>query len=121
MEILGLFTLFALKHLIADYYLQFSWMIKHKAIYGHWKGLAHSEFHGFLTLLVLWFSGYGFIWSLLMGVLDTALHYHIDYVKSNIWKSKNLGPSNQMYWAVHGTDQFLHMMTYVLIIFLGVA
>ena len=121
MEILGLFTLFALKHLIADYYLQFSWMIKHKAIYGHWKGLAHSELHGFLTWLVLWFSGFGFFWSLLMGVLDTALHYHIDYVKSNIWKNKNLGPSDQMYWAVHGTDQFLHMMTYVLIIFLGVA
>ena len=121
MEILGLFTLFALKHLIADYYTQYSWMIRDKATYGAWGGIAHAGWHGILTFFVLEIFGLPFILSLLFGILDSVLHYHIDYVKSNFWKSKNLGPSNQMYWAVHGTDQFLHIMTYVLIILLGVA
>lgn len=121
MEILGLFTLFALKHLIADYYTQYSWMIRDKATYGAWGGIAHAGWHGILTFFVLEIFGLPFILSLLFGILDSVLHYHIDYVKSNFWKSKNLGPSDQMYWAVHGTDQFLHIMTYVLIILLGVA
>ena len=121
MEILGLFTLFALKHLIADYYTQYSWMIKDKGIYGAWGGIAHAGWHGILTFFVLEIFGLPFILSFLFGILDSVLHYHIDYVKSNFWKSKNLGPSDQMYWAVHGTDQFLHIMTYVLIILLGVA
>ena len=120
MEILGLFTLFALKHLIADYYLQFSWMIKDKGTYGAWGGIAHAKFHGLLTFLLLLLFVNPLI-AFLFGALDSIIHYHVDYVKSNFWKSKNLGPSDQMYWAVHGTDQFLHMMTYVLIIFLGVA
>ena len=121
MEILGLFTLFALKHLIADYYTQYSWMIKDKSTYGAWGGIAHAGWHGILTFFVLEIFGLPFILSFLFGILDSLLHYHIDYVKSNFWKSKNLGPSDQMYWAVHGTDQFLHIMTYVLIILLVVA
>lgn len=111
--LLGLFT----KHLIADYYLQFSWMIKEKGNYGSWKGLAHSELHGFLTFLLLWNLEMSFVWSLTMGLLDTVLHYHIDWVKSNLWKKKQLGPNDQLYWMIHGTDQFLHMMTYMLILY----
>ena len=49
---------------------------------------------------------------------DYVFHYHIDYVKSNLWKRYNYGPNDQMYWVIHGTDQFLHLMTYVLIIYL---
>ena len=115
---LGLLTGFLVKHMIADYYLQYSWMIKHKGTYGHWKGMAHSELHGFFTWLLLFYFGFGFFWALLMGLLDTFLHYHIDYAKSNLWKRSNYGPNDQMYWVIHGTDQFLHMMTYVLIIYI---
>ena len=53
-----------------------------------------------------------------MAGLDYVLHYHIDFVKSNLWKKYNYGPNDQMYWAIHGTDQFLHMMTYVLILYI---
>ena len=115
---LGLLTGFTLKHLIADYYLQFSWMIKHKGNYGAWKGMVHSEFHGFLTFALLWWFGFGFFWSVAMGLLDAVIHYHIDWTKSNIWKKNKYGPNDQAYWMIHGTDQFLHMMTYVLIIWI---
>ena len=120
MEILGLFTLFALKHLIADYYTQYSWMLKDKGTYGAWGGVAHAKLHGLFTFIILLLY-VNPLTAFLFGALDSIIHYHIDYVKSNFWKSRNLGPADQMYWIVHGTDQFLHIMTYVLIILLGVA
>ncbi len=115
---LAMITALLIKHVIADYFMQFSWMIRDKGNYGAWRGLAHSEFHGFLTWLVLWYLGVPFIWAVVMGVLDTVIHYHVDYVKSNFWKSRKLGPSDQLYWVTHGVDQLLHFMTYILVVFL---
>jgi hypothetical protein len=118
-DALPLFIGFLTKHMIADYYMQYSWMMKYKGTYGHWKGMAHSEFHGFLTFALLWWFGFGFFWSVAMGLLDAIIHYHIDWTKSNLWKAKKLGPNDQAYWMIHGTDQFLHLMTYVLILHLS--
>ena len=107
------------KHTLADYYFQYSWMIKHKGSYGHWKGMAHSELHGLLTWIVLMLCGVPIIWAAILGILDTVVHYHIDYVKSNFWKSRNLGPADQMYWVTHGVDQLLHLLTYIAITWLS--
>jgi len=115
---LGLLTGFLVKHMIADYYLQYSWMIKDKGTYNARGGIAHSGLHALLTFILLYLFGFGYFWSLLMAVLDYLLHYHIDFVKSNLWKRNNYGPNDQMYWVIHGTDQFLHMMTYILIIYI---
>jgi len=116
---LALITLLMVKHVIADYFMQFRWMTKHKSEYGHWKGMAHSEFHGLLTWVVL--SPFvGWILALGLALLDTFVHYHVDYVKSNFWKSKNLGPTDKLYWATHGVDQLLHFLTYVAIVALCV-
>ena len=112
-------TLLMAKHVIADYFMQYSWMIKHKGTYGHWKGMAHSGYHGILTALVfVLFLEQANWFSILLGLLDSVIHHHVDYVKSNFWKSKKLGPSDQMYWVAHGVDQFLHFMTYVLLVIL---
>ena len=115
---LGLLTGFTLKHLIADYYLQYSWMIKDKGTYNAIGGIAHSGLHAIFTFTLLYLFGFGYFWSFPMAVLDYLLHYHIDYTKSNIWKRNKYGPNDQMYWVIHGTDQFLHMMTYILIIWI---
>ncbi|MDA8847304.1 DUF3307 domain-containing protein [bacterium] len=112
--IIGLLT----KHMVADYYTQYSWMMRGKGTYGAFGGLAHSGWHGILTLMVLNFLGINFWWALLMGLLDSVVHYHIDYVKTNIWKSRDYTPEDHAYWMIHGTDQFLHLMTYVLILHL---
>ena len=46
-----------IKHVIADYFMQYSWMIKDKGKYGAWGGLAHSGWHGVLTSAVIaWFG-----------------------------------------------------------------
>jgi len=117
MEILGLFTLFALKHLLADYFLQFSFMFKDKGIYGGKGGISHSGVHGVGTFLILTTVTSPFL-AILFGILDSLLHYHIDFTKSYIRNNFKYPEYGNAYWMLHGTDQFLHMMTYVLIIFL---
>lgn len=116
MELIA-FTLFILKHTIADYFTQYSWMIKDKATYGAVGGLVHAGWHGILTSIIVWnITTFSLIPVILFGLLDSIIHYHVDYVKSNVWKSKNYTPDNQMYWVTHGTDQMLHLFTYVFII-----
>ena len=116
MELIA-FTLFIIKHTIADYLTQYNWMIKDKATYGAFGGLAHAGWHGVLTSIVVrHITTFSLIPVILFGLIDSIIHYHVDYVKSNVWKSKNYGPNDQMYWVVHGIDQMLHLFTYVFII-----
>lgn len=119
MEVLALVTLFLVKHTIADYFLQYGWMIKDKGSYGKWGGIAHAKLHGFFTILILllFIDPY---YAFLYGVLDSIVHYHVDYVKSNFWKSRNLTAQDQAYWVAHGVDQLLHLLTYIGIIYLCV-
>lgn len=117
-DALYLFIGLLFKHLVADYYTQYHWMMKGKGTYGAFGGIAHAGWHGILTMAVLNSLSINLWWSLLMGLLDFVIHYHIDYVKTNLWKSKAYTPADQMFWAIHGTDQFLHLMTYVLILYI---
>ena len=104
------------KHTIADYFLQYGWMIRDKGTYGAKGGIAHAGVHGLLTFVVLTACGISPLWALLMGVLDSVIHYHVDYAKSNFWKEKKLTAADQLYWVSHGIDQYLHVLTYYLII-----
>ena len=115
---IGLFALFTLKHIVADYFLQFSWMIRDKGFYGEWGGIAHSGMHAFFTLFVLLLANTGLhiILLTLLSILDGVIHYHIDWVKSNVWREKRYTSQDQMYWVTHGVDQGMHFMTYILII-----
>ena len=115
---IGLFALFTVKHIIADYFLQFSWMIRDKGFYGEWGGIAHSGMHAFFTLFVLLLANTGLhiILLTLLSILDGVIHYHIDWVKSNVWREKRYTSQDQMYWVTHGVDQGMHFMTYILII-----
>ena len=107
------------KHIIADYFMQYPWMYKHKGKYGHPGGVAHAVWHGILTNIVLLYF-VGPITAALFGTLDAILHYHIDYVKSNYSIRNPMQPSEQRYWIVHGTDQLLHILTYVFLVWLFV-
>jgi hypothetical protein len=49
-------------------------------------------------------------------VLDTLMHYHIDFIKENFIKYKNITKENSSWWVILGADQLLHTLTYVLII-----
>ena len=105
------------KHIIADYYMQYPWMFKHKGKYGHPGGIAHSVWHGILTnIVLLYFTDP--ITATMLGILDALIHYHVDYTKSKAWAKYQVTPSDQKYWIIHGTDQLAHGMTYFLIVHL---
>lgn len=114
-----LVTLLLVKHAVADFFLQRSFMFRDKHIYAGPGGLVHAGTHGLLTFLAiviclpnLWF------FAVLFGKMDAVLHYHIDYVKSN-WNVKTQAqPSETRYWYAFGLDQIAHSLTYVLIIYI---
>ena len=112
---LAMITLLLIKHIVADYFMQYSWMIRDKGTYGAWGGIAHSGWHGILTLLVLYQFFIPWYLLILLPLFDFIIHYHVDYVISNFWKSRNLVPADQMYWVTHGVDQLLHLLTYIAI------
>ena len=114
MEFNILFWLFT-KHIIADYYMQYPWMFKHKGTYGHPGGIAHAIWHGILTNIVLLYF-VGPFTAALLGTLDAILHYHIDYAKNKVWERFPTNSSEQKYWIIHGTDQLAHGMTYFLLV-----
>jgi len=120
---LAVLTWLMVKHVVADYFLQTSWMISEKADYGKAGGLVHAGEHGLLTAVTLLFFGVGW-WVILFALLDFILHYHIDWCKSNYLRGNfRFAPwpydsDDPQYWWAMGIDQFLHYMTYVLIVFL---
>ena len=114
-EILLLLTLLMFKHTVVDFYIQRSFMFADKHIYGARGGLVHAGMHGVGTAIVL----VGFFNSaavLLVACFDSIAHYHVDYAKSKIQKAKNYTINDTKYWILFGTDQFLHFVTYIVIL-----
>lgn len=105
------------KHYIFDYFVQTKYQFKDKHIYGGDGGMLHAGLHGIGSFIVLWSAGVGFWSALAVGfLLDTILHYHIDYIKSSSLATANppLTPNDHQYWIMHGIDQGAHFATYVL-------
>jgi len=111
------------KHYLADYFLQTSWMIKDKVDYGKPGGLVHAGEHGILTWITLCFFINPFM-ALAYGLIDSVLHYHIDWTKSNYiqgkfrFSSQYLNQYDTEWWWAMGIDQTLHFFTYVLLVWL---
>ena len=123
MEFVALFliALFILKHLIVDFFLQKEYQWKNKGTYGHPGGLLHAGLHGVSTMLVLsWLVTPQFF--IVLGLFDAVTHYHIDWAKMRINAKMGWGPNtHEQFWWMVGLDQFLHMLTYILIVAVVVA
>lgn len=104
------------KHVIIDYVLQTQDQIHRKGTYGDWVGFTHSLQHGIGTLGVVAIFGRDLSPLLFIGipVLDTILHYNIDWTKMN-FGCKDM--SNKLFWWHLGIDQFAHQVTYLFIAF----
>ena len=108
-----LLTLFVIKHFIADFLLQFNYMIEEKGRYLATGGVQHSAIHGILTYFILLYFTNPHTASML-ALLDFVIHYHIDWAKMNL--SQGLTTDNHKFWIWLGFDQMLHYLTYILII-----
>ena len=114
-EILFLLTLLMFKHTVVDFYIQRSFMFADKHIYGGGGGLVHAGMHGVGTAIVL-FGFFSPAAVLLVACFDSIVHYHVDYAKSKIQQAKNYTINDTKYWVLFGTDQFLHFVTYIVIL-----
>jgi hypothetical protein len=111
--ILLLFT----KHFIIDFPLQNRFQYSNKGTYMHPGGLLHSGLHGLGTYFCLVY--FAPIAALYLAVVDAVLHYHIDWAKMNLNAKLGWGPTtHEEFWWLLGFDQYLHVLTYVFIVFM---
>ena len=112
--VLLLLCLLLFKHIIADYFLQKPW--NDKGVYGGKGGIHHAIIHGIGTLIVLFYFVTPAM-AIILSFLDGIIHYHIDYAKTNIKSKFKLNRAQTLYWGLHGVDQYLHILTYILIVY----
>lgn len=108
-----------LKHVICDGPLQSLQMVRDKSTYGKPLGVLHAAIHIGGSLIVLWIAGLGLTLSLGLAVLDGLIHYHTDFFKENVVKFGGWTPADSPFWWALTTDQAVHHMTYVLIVWLA--
>lgn len=105
------------KHMVADFYLQTPYQYLNKGTYGHPGGFIHAGIHVALTPLVYLILAPG---SLLLaaGIAlgEFAVHYHIDWFKERITRKNGWTARDRGFWFALGTDQFLHGLTYLVLV-----
>ena len=108
--------LIQVKHVIADYMLQSRFILDNRHRYGHPGGLLHVGFHVVGTVIIL--IGLGTAWSViaLIALLEALFHYHLDWAKDNFTRSRGLGTEDALFWWAMGIDQFLHQLSYIVMI-----
>ena len=112
-------VLLQFKHFAIDWCWQTPYELSFKGIYGHWGGLGHSFKHAFgsmLCLLPLLTHGPTLM---LIGLVDFALHYHIDWVKVQVNQLLQAQPQHKLFWVLLGFDQLLHQLTYLCLVYLA--
>ena len=107
------------KHFICDGPLQTLAMVKAKGHYGHPTGLLHSFIHAVGTMLVLVGFGFTSLLVLLLGLLDFAIHYHVDFAKENVVRRAGWTPTQGYFWWALSADQMAHQLTYLLIAYIA--
>ena len=126
-DILVLLMIFQVKHLIADFFLQFPYMYKNKGKTTGWvKPLAmhafvHMSFTFFIVSMYCIYAnvppeiGAGIVWGLML--FDFCTHFIIDR-----WKAtRKGGPDTERFWYYLGIDQGLHQVVMILMVYvLGV-
>ncbi len=118
-EILLLVLLLFTKHFVVDFPLQHRYQYSNKGTYGHPGGILHAVLHGVGTYLCfVWFAPMAAVY---LALIDTVVHYHIDWAKMNLNSRFGWGPqTHEQFWWLLGFDQYLHAITYVALISLVV-
>ena len=108
-------VLFAVKHALCEFVLQTAAQRRSTAIYGSRGGLIHAGLHGIASLPAILLLDHSVLVPAIVAG-EFVVHYHVDWLKMAIIRARGLGPDDRMYWIVFGADQFLHQMTYVIIL-----
>ena len=114
--ILLLVAAFQIKHLVADFFLQTTKMIVGRERYWHMGRAQHAGLHSVFSAVVLAVFGVGPVMLIAMVVAEFIVHFHIDWAKARFSVDRNLTPDQPMYWYAMGTDQAMHQLTYLVMI-----
>lgn len=100
----------AIKHVIADFVLQNSWIATGKDARTGWALplTVHCAIHGVLTTAML-LAFAPKLWFL--GLVDFAIHFVIDRAKGVCVSRFNVTMESQWFWWLIGIDQTLHHLT----------
>ena len=109
-------VLFEAKHFLCDFVLQTRYQKQHKGRYGHPAGLIHAGVQAVGSLPAILLLSRSAVLVPAIVVAEFLVHYHIDWLKMAIARRRGLGPDDALYWTVFGADQFLHQMTYAVIL-----
>ena len=114
--VLFLLVLFQVKHLLADFILQSSWMVRTKGIYGHMGGISHAGLHALFSAAILLFTPLGPGMVLLIAFGEFVAHYHLDWFKDRETRKYGYTAMQKGFWTLAGLDQFAHQLTYIAIL-----
>lgn len=115
--VIAMLLLLQLKHFAADYLLQPGWMLKGKGSIDMAGGYAHAGLHAVGSLPALLLAGLTPLQLLALICAEFLVHYGIDYSKAHLSGRIRGGPEARIYWAMHGGDQLLHQLTYILLVY----
>jgi hypothetical protein len=102
-----------IKHFVADYTLQFGWMIKGKRSLSHAGGYVHAGIHAVGSLIVLLLFGFPAGLILILAISELVVHYLLDFAKARFSDDVSSAEQPRKYWALNGLDQLLHHITYI--------
>lgn len=108
--LVGWMLLLTMKHIIADFMLQNSWMAIGKDQKTGWALplLAHCLVHLAVSLLLIMVVAPRF-WF--VAFIDFAIHITIDRAKGLCVSTFNVTQEHQWFWWLIGIDQALHHLT----------
>lgn len=104
-------TAFLVKHFLADFLLQTTWMAAGKERPRGWLPplAAHLGVHGAMTAALFLAVAPQLAW---LGLVDVVLHGAIDRTKTLLARHARLTPGRSAYWWLFGADQTLHHLTH---------
>ena len=108
-----------IKHALIDLGLQPFNIGQNKLQYfGRIAHLKHYAPHGVLTAVIMAFYSSIEV-CILLGILDYILHWHTDFLKTNIREYFKWNNTQRQFWLLNTADQILHFLGYYVIILIA--
>lgn len=108
-----LLVMLQVKHLFADYGLQFGFMLRGRDDFFHAGRLAHVAIHAAGSGLALFVLGTQAGLLQVLVVAEGVAHYLIDWSKAAWVAKRALTPQDRGFWWATGADQCLHQLSYL--------
>ncbi len=105
-------VIFIFKHLVADFFLQTSWMANGKEQPRGWFRplAAHVAVHAAATALIFAALAPAYIG---IALVDFVVHFAIDRAKGLLNRAFDTDPTKTGFWWLIGIDQTLHHLTHL--------